>query len=142
MPITQTLANLGKDHMPKVISPRVHAIIDYAVAGSFFLMGGLFWKNNKKAATSAFIIGGAITAQSLITDYPGGVADLISFETHGKMDSGMSGLMALMPDLMGFKDQPEAKHFRMQGFAEAAVVAMTDWDAGSSTYETELREAI
>jgi hypothetical protein len=142
MPVSQMLANAGKEHLPKIISPRVHAIIDYTVAGTFLLMGGLFFKNgNKRASVGAFIIGGAIIGQSLVTDYPGGVADLISFQTHGKIDTGMAGMMASMPDLLGFKDEPEAKHFRMQGLAEALVVGMTDWDAGSSEREVQLRRA-
>lgn len=132
MAISQIIANAGKEHLPKVIDPKLHAIIDYAVAGTFLLMGGLFFRKNKRASVGAFIIGGAIVGQSLCTDYPGGVTDLISWEMHGKLDTGMAGLMATIPDLLGFKDEPEAKHFRIQGIAEALVVGMTDWGAGSS----------
>lgn len=142
MPVSQMVANAGKDYLPKVISPRVHAIIDYAVAGSFLLMGGLFWKNNKRASVGAFMIGSTLVAQSLCTDYPGGVAHLISFQTHGKLDTGMAGLMASLPDLLGFKGEPEAKHFRTQGFAEAVIVGLTDWSAGSSQQELDLRKAV
>lgn len=141
MPFSQTIANVGKDHLPKVINPTVHAIIDYAVAGTFLLMGGLFFRKNKRASVGAFIIGSAIVGQSLCTDYPGGVTDLISFDMHGKLDSGMAGLMATMPDLLGFKDEPEAKHFRMQGIAEALVVGMTDWSAGSNESDIRYSEA-
>jgi hypothetical protein len=141
MAISQMIANVGKEHLPKVIDPTVHAIIDYAVAGTFLLMGGLFFRKNKRASVGAFIIGGAIVGQSLCTDYPGGVARLISFQLHGKLDTGMAGLMATMPDLLGFKDEPEAKHFRMQGIAEALVVGLTDWEAGSSERDVRLREA-
>ncbi len=142
MSISQMVANAGKDHLPKVISPGVHAVIDYAVAGSFLLMGGLFWKNNKRASAGAFMIGGAMLAESLCTDYPGGVTDVISFQMHGKLDTGMAGLIASLPDLLGFKSEPEAKHFRMQGFAEAMIVGLTDWNAGSSQSELEMRKAV
>jgi hypothetical protein len=65
--------------LPKVISPRVHAVIDYATAGTFFLMGALFWKNNKRASLAAFFCGAAEATNTMITRFPGGVADVISF---------------------------------------------------------------
>ncbi|MEO8727698.1 MAG: hypothetical protein ABI383_16420 [Acidobacteriaceae bacterium] len=142
MPVSQMIANAGKEYLPKVISPRTHAIIDYAVAGTFMLMGGLFFAKNKRASVGAFIIGGTVLGQSLCTDYPGGVFDLISFQTHGKIDTGLSGVMATMPALLGFKDDPEAKHFQAQGVMEALVVGMTDWDAGSTDRQTELKRAV
>jgi hypothetical protein len=142
MPVSQMVAKAGKHYLPKVINPRIHVIIDYTVAGTFLLMGGLFFKNNKRASLGAFMLGGAIVGQSLLTDYPGGVVKLISFQMHGKLDTGMAGVMAAVPDLLGFKDEAEAKHFRTQAFAEAIVVGMTDWDAGSIEREAELREAV
>ncbi len=141
MPVSQMIANAGKEYLPKVISPRSHAIIDYAVAGSFLLMGGLFFRKNKRASVGAFIIGGALVGQALCTDYPGGITNLISFQTHGKLDTGMAGMMAAMPDLLGFKDDPEAKHFRTQGVAEAIIVGLTDWDAGTIENTVHLRHS-
>ena len=142
MPVSQMIANAGKEYLPKVISPRTHAVIDYAVAGVFLLMGGAFFKRNKRASVGAFIIGGSILGEALCTDYPGGVAKFISFETHGKIDTGMAGIMATMPSMLGFNDEPQAKHFRTQGIIEAVVIGMTDWSAGSRDFETELRQAV
>lgn len=36
MPILDQAAKLATRKLPKVISPKTHSIIDYAVAGSFF----------------------------------------------------------------------------------------------------------
>ena len=130
MPLTTKAVSALANRMPKVISPTAHAVIDYAVAASFFAIGGLLWTRQKKrAAVSAFICGGAITATSLVTDYPGGVIRKMSFRTHGHIDAGMAAVMASLPEFMNFGDDPWARFFTGQGIAEAAVVGMTDFDA-------------
>lgn len=120
--------------MPKLINPTAHAIIDYATAGSFFLMGALFWRRNKRAAIAAMALGATETATAMMTDYPGGVSPVISFQTHGKVDAGVSGVIGLVPTLLAFSDEPEAPFFRGQAVALAAVTAMTDFQAGPREY--------
>jgi hypothetical protein len=122
--------------LPKIISPKVHAIIDYATIGSFVLMGALFWKNNKRAAIAAWSCGAVEATTVLLTDFPGGVADVISFETHGKLDASLAGTVATLPNLLGFSGEPEAKHFRIQGGMIAGVTAMTRFKP-ESPYESE-----
>ena len=128
MAMMQKGVEMVANRMPKVISPKAHAIIDYAVAGSFFIMGALFWKRSRRAGLSAVIVGSAITATSLLTDYPGGVAKQISFSNHGRIDAGLAGICYALPDMMGFSDMKESGFFRMQALAETAVVAMTDFE--------------
>ena len=41
MALLQKGVALAAGRMPKMISPRVHSALDYAVAGSFLLMGAL-----------------------------------------------------------------------------------------------------
>jgi hypothetical protein len=128
------------NRLPKIISPRVHAIIDYATVGSFVLMGALFWKNNKKAAVAAWCCGAMEATNTLLTDFPGGVTDVISFETHGKIDAAMAGAVATLPNLLGFSGEPEAKHFRLQGGMIAAVTGMTNFK-GEEERESEYEVA-
>ena len=133
MPLLHKGVQLLSDKAPKVISPKTHAIIDYAVvAGGFFLIGALAWKRHKRAAISAMILGAAETAVPLITDFPGGVVSLISFPTHLKIDAGMSAVTASMPNLMGFTDQWPSTFFRAHGAAMAAVGGMTQPEVGIS----------
>jgi hypothetical protein len=115
--------------VPKVISPRTHAVIDYVVAGTFFAMGALYWGRNKRAAVSSIMCGAAATINSLLTDYPGGVWRVMSFENHGRIDMGLAGLTATMPGLMQFSDDRESRFFEVQALAETAVAAMTDFEA-------------
>jgi len=128
MPLLQKGIALAAGRMPKIIKPRAHAVLDYLVAGSFFIAAGLCWKRNKRAAVSSLICGGITTVNSAFTDYPGGMWKVISFQTHGKLDSGLAALTAMTPRLMGFDRDMESKFFTMQSMLETTVIAMTDFD--------------
>ena len=111
MPLMQDGLQMAAGKLPKVIKPRPHAIIDYAVAGSFMLMGALWWRRNRRAAVGSLICGGATAVNSLLTDYPGGMLRVISYRNHGRIDAGIAGLTAAMPRFMNFRNQPEARFF-------------------------------
>jgi hypothetical protein len=127
MPLLHQAARFATNKMPKVINPTAHAIIDYAMAASFFGMAAFFWRRNKRAAVSALVCGVAETVTALCTDYPGGVVDEISFETHGGIDFGLSGMVASLPGMLRFSDKPEARFFAVQGVALAAITGLTDF---------------
>ncbi len=126
------------DRMPKVIGPKTHAIIDHLVSATFMTMGVLYWKRNKRAAISAFVCGAASAMNSTFTDYPGGIWKVMSFDHHGKIDAGLAGLTTAMPNLMYFNEEPEARFFHVQGIAETAVTALTDFSS-SEQYDFETR---
>lgn len=131
--LMQKSVSLVVDRMPKVISPKAHAIIDHLVSISFVTMGVLFWRRgNKRAAVSSMICAAATGVNSTITDYPGGIWKVMDFETHGKIDAGIAGLTTALPNLMYFNDDPEARFFHVQGIAETAVTALTDFRSGSN----------
>jgi hypothetical protein len=73
--------------------------------------------------------GGFILVQSLLTDYPLGLKQVIPFETHGKMDCVFAASSWVMPILFGFGKTKAAKVFEVNSLAESSVVAMTDWNA-------------
>jgi hypothetical protein len=127
MPIMQKGVAVMSDRMPKVISPKSHAIADYITLGGLVLMGALFWKKNKRAAVAALTCATAEAANTLLTDFPGGAAKLISFQTHGKIDMGLAATCSAMPSFMGFDDEPEAKFFRVMGLNITTVTALTDF---------------
>ncbi len=117
------------ESIPKVISPQVHGIIDYTHVAFFFTVGLLCRKSNKAASMAAFATSGFILAQSLLTDYRWGVKPVISFKTHGKMDTVFASTSWMFPLLFGFKDTAAAKIFEGNSLAEASVVAATDWSS-------------
>jgi hypothetical protein len=127
VPISTGLANAATRYLPKVISPKGHALADYAVVGSFLLMGALFWRRNKPASIGALVCGGTGLANNLLTDYPGGISKAISFPVHGKIDVGLAGMTALMPEFMAFNHEPQKKFFIAQAALMTAVANLTDF---------------
>jgi hypothetical protein len=121
--------DLLQTKLPKVISPAAHGVIDYAHVAFFFTMGLLCRRSNKRAARAAFATSGFILAQSLLTDYRFGVKPLISFQTHGRMDSVFASSSWLLPLFFGFRGTAAAKIFEGNSLAEASVVGMTDWSS-------------
>lgn len=119
--------------MPKLISPRVHRWLDVAVTGYFLVLGALFSNKGKKgAATAAFINAGMVAGVSALTDYNGDGTKPISFKLHGTLDALQAATAAVGPILHGFADEPEAAFFYGQAGNEVAVIASTDWEAGTS----------
>jgi hypothetical protein len=119
--------------VPRVIGPAQHAVLDYAVAASFFALGATYLDRNRAAATLAFINGGMVLGMSMLTDYPGGIWRRISFKTHGTLDVVQGALAAIGPVLFGFGNRPEARAFYTQAVSEAGVIAATDWDNAAAS---------
>lgn len=143
MPVLHSSVKLLTKHMPKVISPKTHAVLDYVTAGTF-LAGGILLltrRRDKRAGISALVCGVAETITSLLTDYPGGVTDLISFPTHGKIDMGFAAMTATLPEFMDFADSADMGFFRAQALLVTANAGLTDFGRGRNYDEAWEREA-
>jgi hypothetical protein len=115
--------------LPRPISPAAHAMLDYGVATTFFVLGARYRRRNNRAAALAFINGAMVLGMSMLTDYPGGVWRRLTFKTHRTLDIVQAALAGAGPALFGFSDTAEAKAFYGQATSEAGVIGMTDWDA-------------
>lgn len=129
MGLMETGVKAAAGRMPKVITPKAHAILDYAIAASFLIAGALLWRRNRKAAAASLVCGLAEIATAALTDYPGGVRPIISFETHERVDGGLASLVGAMPIALKFAHEPEAMWFRAHGVAIAAITGLTDFEA-------------
>ena len=119
--------------LPKVITPDVHGLIDYAHA-AFFLCAGVFlWKRNRAAAVASIATSGLILGEALITDYPLGATPVISFKTHGQLDAALASASLVAPQLFGFGKTGAATLFRLNAIVEGAVIGLTDY-----TTDTEI----
>lgn len=122
--------------LPKVISPRGHAMLDYATAGMFLVAGTLLWRRHKRAAVAAFGMAADEVVTALLTDYPGGARRILSFRTHGKIDAAKAPVTAALPHIMDFEDDPAAANvFRGSALFMAAVTGLTDFDSGLAPRE-------
>ncbi|MEO6829550.1 MAG: hypothetical protein ABI164_07035 [Acidobacteriaceae bacterium] len=138
MSIGTTAINVS-EHLPKVIGPREHGMIDYANAVFFFGVAFLCRKRNRPAALAALGTGAFVLAQSLLTDYPLGAKPVISFETHGKMDAGLASASWMIPKLFGFSDTKEARIFEVNSAVAGCVVGMTDFNSERARLERVTR---
>jgi hypothetical protein len=127
MSLLQSAVSLVADRLPETIDPKTHAILDYALAATFITVGALFWRRHRRAAIGSLLCGGMITASSLLTDYRGGIADKVSYGTHGKIDAGVAGIASVIPNAMFFRKDPQAKFFLLAGIAGTAIAALTNY---------------
>ena len=130
MSASENLASLTDD-MPKVISPRVHAMLDYGVASTFLVVGMRLAGRHRRAAALAFVNAAMVLGVSMMTNYPGGIWRVISFKSHGVADAMQAALAGFGPVLLGFANDREARFFYGQAASEAGVIAATDWNAAS-----------
>ena len=128
MPLLETGARFAARRMPKVINPSAHAVLDYAIAGTFLIMGARLWRRNRRAAVGSLICGGAAALNAMVTDYPGGVTPLMDYRTHGRIDATVAAMTASAPKLLGFSDEVEACFFSFQALAETVVTGLTDYE--------------
>lgn len=113
-----TLNNLVKTAvkpLPRVISPKGRAVIDYMMVGAFLATAGLFWKRNRRAAAASLLCGGAELGVSMLTDYAGRDRKPIPLLIRHKIDLGLAAMTAVMPEFLNFEDNPERKFFIAQG---------------------------
>jgi hypothetical protein len=83
-------------------------------------------KSNRRAAIAAAATEGFVLVESLLTDYPLGVAKTIPFSVHGQMDAAFAASSFAVPRLLGFSGTPAAAVFTTNGFVEGSVVGMTN----------------
>ena len=115
--------------VPALISPALHAVLDYGVAATFFAVATGLWTRHRRAAGLALANGAMVLGMSMLTDYPGGVYRRLSFRAHRTGDIAQAALAGLGPLLLGFSRDPEATYFYGQAASEVGVIAATDWNA-------------
>jgi hypothetical protein len=115
--------------VPKVITPKTHAVLDYIVAGTFLTAGFAMRRRNARAANLAFANAIAVLGASMFCDYPGGVWPLFSFRTHALLDAMQAAMAGAGPTVLGFAAEPEAQFFHGQALSEIGVIAATDFAA-------------
>jgi hypothetical protein len=127
MPLLEkSIRVLGKA-LPKMVSPKAHAVMDYSTILLFVAGSALFWKRSKRAAVASLICGVAEAGVVAITDYRGSSGRSIGFPLHRKIDFGLSTMTATMPEFLAFADQRERAFFIMQSALIAGVTAITDF---------------
>lgn len=113
----------------KMISPRLHGVVDYAACGAMLaLPGALGLSVPARLASGAFALG--YLGLSALTDYPYAVKRIVPFPLHGRAELLSAPLLLLTPALLG-----EGAGARERGYFQALMVMVlgaylsTDWQA-------------
>ena len=118
----------------KPISPKQHALIDYALVGCLFTLPSLlgFNKTVKKIYTAEAL---TLLAYITLTDQPIAVKPLIPFPIHGKIDPFNVAQFALQTGLNAFQRDKKALIFNISFTALAGItVLLTDWNGPTKTH--------
>lgn len=117
----------------KPISPKLHALIDYALVGSLFTLPSVLGFNQdvKKIYTAEAL---ALLVYVALTDHPVAVKPLIPFPTHGQIDPFNVAQFALQSGLKAFRRDKKALFFNIGFTALAGItVLLTDWNGPTKT---------
>jgi hypothetical protein len=115
--------------MRKLISPRLHGVLDYATVAATLAAPRLL---GFPAAAERLCYGlaGSYLGVSLLTDYPLAVRRAIPFPAHGVTEGAIGLALPALPTALGFADHRAARNFVLGLTALTAVVAaLTDWRA-------------
>ncbi len=111
----------------RILSPRVHGYVDYAVAALFLLAPSLFGFGGLPE-TLCYILGITHAAMTLLTAFPMGAAKLIPFPVHGALEAAVGVGLLAAPWLFNFDEVPAARNFYVvTGVAVALVWLVTDY---------------
>jgi hypothetical protein len=141
MPLLQSSIKMLEKRLPKVISPKAHAIANYATAAVFVGGAAVFWKTHRRAAIAALICGAAQASVAALSDSPGGVNHAISFPLHRNIALGLSSMTAAMPEFLAFQNDKEKAFFRAQSAVIAGLTALTEFAPQRIAGERERRAA-
>ena len=110
----------------KFISPKLHAILDYAVAIVLIVAPVVLRFSDVSVAATVIsaVAGIGLVIYSLLTAYSGGVRALIPFRVHLVLDALAAVALLVVPFLLGFAGTPRAFYIVI-GAAVLAVVACT-----------------
>ncbi len=122
-------AGPGERSRRTILSPTIHAVLDYALALAFLIAPGLLGFSDA-AASLSYIIGVVYLGASLLTKYPLGAIKMIPFPVHGVLEAIMAASWIVMPWLFGYSGDTAARNFYViAGIGLLVVAALTDYKA-------------
>jgi len=124
-----SLSHCRKNTMnTKPISPKTHALIDYALAGSLLILPSLL-RMNKTAKLVYAAEAAVLLPYVAMTKQPAALQGLIPFKTHGRIDPFNVAQFALQSFFGPFRKSRKTLVFNLAFTALAGItVLLTDWN--------------
>lgn len=123
----------------KIITKKIHAILDYPVAFALITLPFLLdlGSSNTLAFYLSVITGVAALALTLITDHQTGVVKLVSYKLHLTVDFLVAITFILLPILLGFKGI-DLIYYLANGFAVLLVVGLHKGEASTANMKENI----
>jgi len=118
--------------LPKFIPGNAHPVVDYAVSGSFLAAATWFWRRDRKVALGSLLCGASTLGLALLTSYPGRGKRAISFTMHGKLENGLSAIIATMPEFLRIENNRERKYFLTTAGILTVLSNLTEFESHRS----------
>jgi hypothetical protein len=106
----------------KVISPSAHGVLDYVTVVAFALAPTVVGFSGLPA-TICYVLAAVHLVLTLVTAFGAGVAKLVPFHLHGRIELVVSLVLIVLPWLLGFAGVLAARWF----FVGAGVVIFLVW---------------
>jgi len=117
----------------RFISPRIHGMLDYAVAAALIAVPLVlgFAASSLIAAALSVAAGVGLAAYSLLTDYSAGLRDLIPWRVHLSLDAVAAVVLLAAPFVFGFGGIAHGFYVTV-AVAVLAVVATTQLETDAT----------
>lgn len=125
MSFLASTADLATRRLPKVFTPDAHRTADFLLAVSFAAAGAWFFPRNPRAALGAWISGASLLGLTLLTSYPGKRRRYLAYPLHGKIEIGMAGMVATMPEFLRLAGDKERRYFSVKAGLLTVVSNLT-----------------
>lgn len=111
----------------KIITPRIHGLLDYAAVALFLNGPTLFVFHGASAKTSYWLCAATLLLAGF-TKMPYGAFKMIPFRLHGFIELGVGALLLAAPWLFGFSENVAGRIFFLaMGALTFVIFALTDW---------------
>lgn len=132
MALLNRIARAATRPVPRFISPRAHATLDYLMVGSFLAASLWFRPRSPRASLAALACGGAQLALNLLTDYGGTSGKPVHFSTHRRMDTALAAITATMPETISLQGDDARAFFRAEGVMFTVLGELTRSRTGNA----------
>ncbi len=112
----------------KVLTPRVHGVLDYVTVVFFLIAPSLFGLEGT-AATLAYVLAAVHLTMTLVTAFPLGVVGALSFRAHGLVELVVAAALVVLPWLLGDLFDGARVFYTVVGAAILIVWLLTDYRA-------------
>ena len=115
----------------KIISPKIHAVLDYVVA-IFLIVAPYLFELSSFAATFSIALGAIHFILTIVTIFRGGAVKLVPFPIHGLIELLVSLTLAVLAFTVFGKSKIDHFYYASLAVAIFIVFILTDYKAKTS----------